>query len=393
MALIAILFLLASPGAAQKPADLTAVMTRIEGQVTLSPEGREQFRSVRRAALRQVIRRGENVHLPAGARVELICSTENLVSLNGPMDWVLDATACGRGLVLPESSYQNSVPHAGRLLPRNGALLLEFETRNGDGNLGPVLLSPRNTAVLDPRPVLVWTRVPDAIEYEIALRGPVAASIHVAAEDLHCGHGSGPWHDLDICSWAPSGKWPSLEPEKSVSLRIGYRQALAASLREAREVYEIHLFSVNDQSIVQERLRRIATLPMDKASRLLLAAGAYAQGGLYADAIAAYDEALKDQEVPEARVTLGDLYLTIGLTALADREYRQVLAGTPDLAAQAAAELGLGQVAYIRKLFSDARARFEHARDLYATLGLSAEAEEAREAAVLVQDQSGNDLP
>src|SRR5258706_8977965 len=102
-----ILFLLASQSAAQKPANLTAVLTQIEGQVTLSSESRAEFRSVRRAAPRQIIRRGEVVHVPASAQVTLICSTEMLVSLTGPRDWALDATACGRGLPLPESSYRN----------------------------------------------------------------------------------------------------------------------------------------------------------------------------------------------------------------------------------------------------------------------------------------------
>jgi hypothetical protein len=386
----ALLFLLASPGAAQKPADPTAVLTQIEGQVTLSSESRVEFRSVRRAAQRQIIRRGEVVHVPAGAQATLICSTERLVSLIGPRDWVLDATACGRGLPLPESSYRNLAPYAGRILPKNGALLLEFETRNVEVGPGPILLSPRNTAVLEAYPRLVWTRVPDAVEYEIELRGPVGLSIRLAANDLHCGHGSGPWHDLDVCSWAPSGKWPALEPEKAVFLKLGSRQAPNASWRQVSEVNEIHLISVNDQRSVCEGLRRIATLPLDKVNRLLLTAGVYAQSGLYADAVDNYDEALQAQEIPEARVTLGDLYLTLGLPVRAEHEYRQVLAGAPAPAAQAAAELGLGQAAYFRKLFGDARAHFERARELYATLGLAAEAEEAREAAAGAQAYGGH---
>jgi hypothetical protein len=387
----AILFLLASQGAAQKPADLTAVLTQIEGQVTLSSENRAEFLSVRRAAQRQILRRGEMVHVPTGAQVTLICSTETLVSLTGPRDWALDATACGRGLPLPESSYRNLVSYAGRILPRNGALLLELETRNVEVGPGPILLSPRDTAVLDASPRLVWTRVPDAVEYEIEIRGPVGTSIRLAADGLHCGRGSGPWRDLDVCSWAPSGKWPALKPEKPVFLRFGSRQTLTAPMRQVREVYEIHILSVDDQRSVQERLRRIATLPMDKASRLLLTAGAYVQHELYADAIATYDEALQAQEMPEARVTLGDLYLTLGLTALAEREYREILAGAPDPAAQAAAELGLGQAAYFRKLFGEARAHFERARELYTTLGLPLEAEDARAAAARLQAHSGNE--
>ncbi|MGH7490666.1 MAG: hypothetical protein ACREMY_34390, partial [bacterium] len=294
-----IFFLLASQGAAQKPADLTAVLTQIEGQVTLSSGSRAEFRSVRSAAQRQIIRQGEVIHVPTGAKVTLICSTEALVSVAGPRDWVLAPAACGQGLPLPESSYRNLASYAGRILPKNGALLLELETRNVEVGLGPILLSPRNTAVTDAHPRLFWTQVPDAIEYEIELRGPVATSIRLPADTLHCGHGSGPWHELDVCSWAPSGKWPALEPEKPVFLKFGSRPALTALLRQVREVYEIHLLLANDLHSVQEGLRQIAALPVDKASHLLLTAGAYARGGLYADAIATYDEALQAQEMPE----------------------------------------------------------------------------------------------
>jgi hypothetical protein len=386
-----VLFLLASPGVAQPPAELTAVLTQIEGQVTLPSPSRAEFRSIRRAARRQVIRQGEIVHLPPGAEMTLICSTERLVSLTGPRDWVLDTSSCGLGAPLPETSYRNLVSYAGRILPRKGSLLLELETRNVEVGVGPILLSPRDTAVIDAYPRLVWTRVPDAVEYEIEIRAPVEISIRLPAADVPCGLGSGPWRDLDVCTWTASGKWPALELEKPVFLKLGSRQAPTATVRQVREAYRIQRLSANAQRDVQERLRQIAALPLDQASRLLLTAGAYAQAGLHADAIAAYDEALRAQEMPEARVTLGDLYLASGLTSQADCEYRQVLASAPETGAQAAAELGLGQVSFCRKRFSDARAHFERARQLYAGLGLKAEAEAARAAAAGSEDGKSPD--
>ena len=378
-----ILFLLTLPVAAQEAGELTALLARIEGQVTLSSESRAELRSVRHAAQRQVLRGGTVVHVPARALATLICSTETLVSLEGPQDWVLDAASCGRGRPLPKSSYRNMTTYAGRILPRSGALLLEFEPRGIETGLGPTLLRPRDTATLDTHPRLVWTRVPEAFEYEIKLRGAVEMSITLAAGDLQCGPGSGPWRHLDICSWSPSGKWPALKPEQPVSLSISFRPAATASFRQVRETWQVQLLSLDEQRSVQEALRQIAELPLDEASRLLLTAGAYAGAGLNADAIAAYDEALQVQEVPEARVTLADLYLTAGLTALAEREYRQALKGASP-AACAAAEFGLGQAAYFRRNFGDARAHFERAQEIYTSLGLPAEAESARAAAARV---------
>jgi hypothetical protein len=379
--LMALMALAASPGSAQNPSELTAVLTQIEGQVTLSPEGGAKFRSVHVAAPRQVVRRGELVHVPAGAQAALICSTEALVRLTGPRDWVLDAASCGRGIALPESSYRNLTAYAGRILPRNGALLLELETRNVDVGPGPLLLSPRNTAVIAPSPRLVWTRVPEAVDYEIEIRGTVRTTLRVAANDLPCGPESGAWRGLDICTWTPTARWPALEPDQKVYLRLGSRQTSTAPFHPASEVFPIRLLSALEQRNVQENVRQIEKLPIDRPDRLLLTAAAYAHHELLADAIATYDEALRAQELPEARVTLGDLYLTLGLIPLAEREYRQVLAGGPPPVVQAAAELGLGDATGLRKRFREARDHFERAQEIYTTLGLPAEAAEARDAA------------
>ena len=207
--------------------------------------------------------------------------------------------------------------------------------------------------------------------------GAAAMSIRLPVDELHCGSGSGPWHDLATRSWIPSGKSPALEPGKPLFLKFGSRQALSSPLRQGPEAYKLQILSGAEQRDLQEDLRQIAALPVDQASRLLLTAGTYARRGLYADAIAKYDETLRAQEVPEVRVTLGDLYLASGLATLADREIGMSWRA-PDSAAQAAAESGLGRVEYCRKRFADARAHFERARSLYSTLDLTEEAEAAR---------------
>lgn len=382
----ALLSLLAGQGAAQRPSELTAILTQVNGLVTLSPASREGVvLPVRRAAQRQILGQGEVVHVPTGTWATVVCSTEALVSLTGPRDWALDAAACGRGVRLPVSSYRSLASFVGRILPRSGALLLELETRNVDIGPGPVLLSPRDTVVMETHPRLVWTRLAEAAEYEITIRGPVGAAIRLAAGDLGCGRGTGPWRDLEVCSWAPSGRWPALEPGRPVFLKLGFRAAARASLRQAPEVCKVQLLDPGERPRVEEELRQVSALSIDSASRLLLAAGVYARAGLHADAIVAYDAALQAQEMPEARVTLGDLFSTLGLTVLAERQYRKVLDGAPDRAPQAAAELGLGQVTYLRTLYGDARSHFERARELYSALGLVVEAEAARAAAARAQ--------
>lgn len=377
----ALVVLLAAPPPAARPPEPTAVLAEVEGGVTLSSPGRAGERGARRAARRQVVAPGEVVHLPEGARATAICSVETLVRLAGPGDWRLDAAACARGVSLPASSYRNLTAFAGRVLPRGGALLLELEARTVDLTAGPVLLSPRTSAVRDLRPLLLWTRVPSAFEYEIEIRGDVQTSVQVAARGLPCAPGSGLWRDLEVCAWTPSGSWPPLSPGQEVRLRLGYRERPGSPLVQAQERYAVRILGGDEEREVAAGLERIASLPLDEAARFRLAAGLRAGAGLLADAVSAYEAALRLEEVPEARVTLGDLLLADGLPTLAAREYERVLLALPEEAVRAAAESGLGQADYQRKRFREARERFERAAKIYASLGLEELAAEARAAA------------
>jgi hypothetical protein len=185
--------------------------------------------------------------------------------------------------------------------------------------------------------------------------------------------------DLDVCSWDAAGRWPLMPPGAPLLVRIGFRTAPGAPLRQAREPVQLSLLSVEPGVALRAELRRIGELPLDAADRLLLAAGLAAQSGLTADAIEDYERALELAELPAARASLGDLYLSIGLTNLAERQYRKVVPGAAvaDPAA-AAAELGLGCVDYLGTRFGEAAAHFERARRLYARLGLAEEQDAAQ---------------
>ena len=81
-------------------------------------------------------------------------------------------------------------------------------------------------------------------------------------------------------------------------------------------------------------------------------------------------------------MTRGDIYLETGLLEPAVWSYQAArrIAGRP-LVIDAAAELGLGRVEYIRRNFSQAREHFRRSRDLYAGRGLIREAAAAERAA------------
>jgi tetratricopeptide (TPR) repeat protein len=118
----------------------------------------------------------------------------------------------------------------------------------------------------------------------------------------------------------------------------------------------------------------LGDLSLNGEARLLLEADLYAREGLLAEAITAYQKFLLVQDIPEVRVTLGDILLEVGLSRLAANTYREVLDRNSEIAAQAAAEFGLGRVEYNRINLNQAACHFSKARELYTSLSLKKEA-------------------
>lgn len=316
----------------------------------------------------------------------LLCSNDGWVTLTGPKDWTPDPAACGPGHA-PAGSYLSLTAPGGRIrTASDGSMMTELDTRApAEEIFVPRLLSPRHTQVEDPRPLLVWSQNPRAAEYEVVVEGPEGFSVPVAASDVRCQEGTGPWKGTVTCSWQIPSSSPELPPEKEVFLRIGSRRSLLATASSARKAIPAELLSSPRRSEIRKHIASLQSLPLDRASRLLLEAGTYAQYKLYPQALEQYSAALEIGDFPAARAALADLYLRIDLPDFAEREYRRLLAASRDPLATAAAELGLGWVAYARQSDAEAQAHFATAQKLYASRGLTREAEEAGAAAQRAQ--------
>jgi hypothetical protein len=355
--------------------EMTAVLTELKGTVTVSETSPVRGRAIppRRAQVLQIVGMGDEIHVSTGAGASFVCSSDQWVELPENQEQRLTEKLCRNGKPLPVGTYRRLAPAAGRMASLKGVNVLEGETRGPeDEAFGvPHLLSPRNTSVLDGRPIIQWTQVQEAVDYEIKLTGPAPFWLRLDAGQVSCEERLG---DVAVCSvpWPPQAQ--DLPAGTTSFLSVGARLGLAAPLREEPEPRRIQRLSKEKAEKIRSQLDSLSALPLDDATRLLLEADLYARGGLLADAIPAYRKALTLQNAPEVRVTLGDAYLKTGLLRLAARSYKEVLDGKPSPAVRAACELGLGRIEYIRNNFEQAACHLRKARDLYRSLGLKEEA-------------------
>lgn len=356
---------------------LIAVLVEVEGDVSIAeaaPPGRGEpgLAPVRRARYLQALKMGDEVHLPLGAQAGLVCSTDRWIALAGGRDQPLTQQLCRAGRPLPPGTYRRLAPAAGRLRYPGLAAVLEGETRRpeDDDFAIPLLVSPRQTAVLDGRPEIRWRPIPEAVEYEIELTGRNPFQLRLDAAQVPCNER---WGDLVLCALPYPGREKELPAEEVSFLSVGARSEFLGVLRKESKPNRVRRLPTAQAAGVRAELARLEELPLGSASRELLAADLYVRQGLMGEAIAAYQRSLALRDAPEVRVTLADLYLMVGLLRLAAHGYQRARDESSDGAVAAGAELGLGRVEQIRCNRSAALAHFWQARDRYVALGLQEE--------------------
>ncbi|HSF41988.1 MAG TPA: hypothetical protein VLT87_19465, partial [Thermoanaerobaculia bacterium] len=119
---------------AVRGADLTAVLSQVEGKVTVKEEAPrrrspDSGASVRQARFLQVVRAGDEIRVPAGAGAGLVCSNDRWIALPQEMESRLTKDLCLQGKPLPPGTYKKLAPVGGRFQSVEGALVLERNTR------------------------------------------------------------------------------------------------------------------------------------------------------------------------------------------------------------------------------------------------------------------------
>jgi hypothetical protein len=365
-------------------AELTAILTQVEGTVQLAGPG---VNDLPLATLWQIIRAGVMVHVPAGGSAGIVCSSRRFVRLHGPTSWSLTEPGCVAGKELTPGEYALVAPQAGRFKVIAGLLTLEREVRAGQGEdpLTPEVLAPRNTALRVLRPSVSWTRVPSAVEYRVVWNGrQIGYDNRLAAGDISCAATTAGYEACEL-PW-PANR-PALAPGEIYFLEIGSRGGGVEPWHSSPPV-EVRTLGPTAVAALDERLRKVASLGLEGPGLEVARAGVLAGAGLLAEAAEIVRRILSTTPTGTLRVTLADIDLAAGLFRFAEPLYREALnGGSP--AVRAAAAFGLGRIEYARGRFREAASEFQLACQLYAQEHL----DEERAAACLAAASAAARLP
>jgi hypothetical protein len=232
--------------------------------------------------------------------------------------------------------------------------------RGPDTNLGlfPVVISPRKTLLLDPRPTIRWTPIAGAKEgtkYKVIVFGENMKII---------------WsRDVDSKTSLPyPDKEPSLAPGQT------YKILVAAEFHSSDEDHSPGLGFVTltaDQArAVADAETKTKQLALPDTETRFLIANLYAARELYAEAIERLQDLYTTTKLPAVARTLGDLYGAIGLSREAERKYLEALGlqDAADLESVGLTQRSLAETYENLGIFDQAIARFEEAIKAYRRL-------------------------
>jgi hypothetical protein len=361
-----------------------AVLTFVAGEVWVEP-GARPAQPLETLYAEAVVRTG------ATGRATFVCVDNRAVQVASGAAVPVTSATCQAGT--PISDDGDGVRPGGRLAEIEGSLIVEEQVRRvapDDFGRVPVLIGPLNTAVLGADALVIrWVAVPGALEYVLQLSGIArAVEVKLPAAEAQCAADKIAGHD--VCSLGWPARW-KLTEGKSHFLQIHARLKLAGPLRSS-EPGTITLLGGEQAAAVRAQAERVRALRLDPLTEDVLLARLYTEHKLYGDAIAAYERALRVQPSPKLAVALGDTYEHVRLSRWALDAYQTALAllnrgggdSADEVAVRAAAEFGLGQVAYgVARNRAEARKHFATAVQLYGQMGAAAELEAARKGLAL----------
>ena len=288
------------------------------------------------------LRRGDLLRLGSAGSATVACADLKLATVEGGVSGYPCQTAPRTPLV-----YE-------------GTLLNPTRGDNGSGDT-PLVISPRKTKLLNPRPVLRWQPMPGAKSYKLSLRGTNWIAEMSGASEL-------PYPDSA----------PALQPG------VTYRLVVTAGDRSSSEEPGAGLgFSVlgaAEAKAVKEAEAKIRALSLTETATALLIANVYATNGLYAEAVEGLERLPGPQEPAVLRL-LGDLYISTGLNRLAEERYTTALARSEalsDVEGMAQAQHALGRIYEALGNPAEARRHLSDALALYDRLGDAKQAAEAK---------------
>jgi hypothetical protein len=320
-----------------------------QGEVSVKRKGWTGYAP---AGFGTAMRRGDLIRLGASAHATVTCA-----------DLVVRELPAGKISGVP------CVAGQAPLLVYEGSLL--SPTRAVSSADIPVVIAPRRTKVLSPRPTLRWQAIEGVKSFQLRVSGPGV-------------------------SWSATARETTtlVYPADAPALAAGstYKVSVIAGGRNSDEFTEPGLgFTVLDAAAAQKvraEAERIQGLELPDESKQLLRSQLYAARDLHAEATEQLETLAKSRDAAAVRLALGRQYQSVGLSELAEQNYRkaaQQAAAANDVEGQALALQSLGYL--YRDTFglpADARESFSGALPLFRKLGAAATTKEIEHA--LAQD-------
>jgi hypothetical protein len=329
-----------SPAAGQPPGGAQPLHTLVDlqGQLSLKREGWRDFAP---ALFGASLRQGDLLRLEGAGQASVACADLSLVLVQPG----IGAVPCKAGK--PILTYAGSLVNP---------------TRWDASDEFPMIISPRKTRLLNPRPTLRWSAPAGAQDYKVTV------------------HGAGLTWSTTVKS-ANEVAYPADAP--ALAAGASYKLTVTAGERssdeEASPGLGFTMLSAEEARAVRDAEAKIHGMNLPAASAQFLLANLYASYDLNAEAIELLEALAQSASEPAIPRALGDLYLKVGLNRLAEARY---LAGlglaqrAGDIEGQAWMQSRLGLIYQALSLPADARQRIQNALELYQKLG---EAETVRE--------------
>lgn len=288
--------------------------------IVASMRGRVEVSSARGgakpAAFGRALQRGDRVTVGKGGGATLLLADGSVITLAERGSITLGgATQPVHATALPSEvfAHVNQFVTAGS---RQTGLVTLADMRSDADASAPLLLSPRNTSVLDDAPALRWRAVPGASRYRVRV-GPAGGSEAWAREVPAT---AGAEASLDFPADAPRLA-PGVEYEWEVA-------ALDDKGTLRREGAIVRMLPEDERASVMQNLARIAESAGRETAATRFLSGSYLSGlGLYDDAARQFEALVSlSPDSPESHEALGNVYLKIGASDRAAAEFRQALA-------------------------------------------------------------------
>ncbi len=260
--------------------DAMNLVVAVKGQLEVKRKGWSQFAP---ALFGTSLRRGDLLRLQgASSEAKVVCSGLTVHDVPGGVGGV----PCARAR--PVLRY-----HDDSTISPRGYESVSF----------PMVISPRKTKLLNPRPTLSWTPIEGVTRYKVTVRGNDVV-----------------WsRDVDSTKLVYPSTAPSLDSKNA------YKLIVTANGRQSDEEsvpgLGFRVVPPREASEIRNEEKRIRQLGLSPAATQFLIVHLYATHGLNAEAIEQLEKLSKTLNEPAAARLLGELYVAVGLCRQAEERY------------------------------------------------------------------------